>query len=564
MKLRCATYTRKSTEEGLDQEFNSLDAQRAACEAYVQSQAGEGWTTLKERYDDGGISGATMDRPALQQLLANIEAGKIDVGVVYKVDRLTRALSDFAKIVEIFDARNVSFVSVTQQFNTTSSMGRLTLNVLLSFAQFEREVTAERIRDKIAASKKKGMWMGGLMPLGYDAIDRKLIINEAEARTVRTLFDLYLKYGNVRLVKEDADRQGLTTKTRTPNGGQRRGGEPFTRGHIYKLLTNPIYVGEIVHKGARYPGAHEAIVNRQMWDSVQERLNRNSVARRSRSNSTNPSLLAGLIFDERGNRMVPSHASKSGRRYRYYVAGSSESGSSNASDCLRLPARAIEEVVVSGLCEFLCDRPRLISSLDLTGPRLKEVLSQATHLGIRIREFGPAEQRLILSEVVNRIDVRLDRIDLALDLSALHSKIGANQGARGNKESSARNLGEFRLDLPVTFRRRGVEMKLVINDGRNRVQFLDEKLIAAISRGHGWFAQLKGRDVRSIRDIAERDGSDQADVSRIVQLSFLAPDIVDAILEGRQPLELTASRLKRGYNLPATWTEQRRNLGFAR
>ncbi len=272
-RLRCAIYTRKSTDEGLDQAFNSLDAQREACEAYIASQAGEGWRLIRTRYDDGAYSGGTMDRPALQNLLADIGTGKVDTIVVYKVDRLTRSLADFARIVELFDTNNVSFVSITQQFNTTTSMGRLTLNMLLSFAQFEREVTGERIRDKIAASKRKGMWMGGVVPLGYDVVDRKLIVNAAEAETVRALFRLYLQHGSVRLVKNEADRRGLRTKRRRPQNGARRGGEPFTPGHIYKLLANPIYIGKIVHKGERHDGEHSAIIDRETWDSVQEQLN---------------------------------------------------------------------------------------------------------------------------------------------------------------------------------------------------------------------------------------------------------------------------------------------------
>ena len=256
-KLRCAIYTRKSSDEGLDQEFNSLDAQREACAAYIASQKHEGWACVPDRYDDGGISGATLDRPAMQKLLADIKARKIDVVVVYKVDRLTRALTDFAKIVEVFDALKVSFVSVTQQFNTTTSMGRLTLNVLLSFAQFEREVTAERIRDKIAASKKKGMWMGGNVPLGYDAKDRSLVINEVEAETVRTLFRLYLELGSVRALQAEAQRRGLRSKT----------GQPFSYGHLYFLLQNPIYIGLIRHKKATYPGLHPPIIDQATWDT---------------------------------------------------------------------------------------------------------------------------------------------------------------------------------------------------------------------------------------------------------------------------------------------------------
>jgi site-specific DNA recombinase len=265
--LRCAIYTRKSTEEGLDQDFNSLDAQREACTAYVMSQAGQGWKEIKKHYDDGGISGGTMNRPALQDLLKDIEAGKVDVVVVYKIDRLTRSLMDFAKIVEVFDAHEVSFVSVTQQFNTLSSMGRLTLNILLSFAQFEREVTAERIRDKIAASKRKGMWMGGAVPLGYVSKDKKLVIDPEEAETVRQIYKLYLDIGSVRQLKEHLDQLGCVTKKRLRNDGTSSGGRPFTRGHLYWLLSNPIYAGLISHRGRIADGQHQAIIDRETWEA---------------------------------------------------------------------------------------------------------------------------------------------------------------------------------------------------------------------------------------------------------------------------------------------------------
>jgi site-specific DNA recombinase len=302
-KFRCAIYTRKSSDEGLEQDFNSLDAQREACEAYITSQKHEGWLCLPDLYDDGGISGATLERPALQRLLDDIKARKVDVVVVYKVDRLTRALADFAKIVEIFDAQKVSFVSVTQQFNTTSSMGRLTLNVLLSFAQFEREVTAERIRDKIAASKKKGMWMGGTVPLGYDSKERTLIINQPEAKTVRMLFHLYLELGTVREVTEEANRRGLQTKLRKDLSSRMQGGVPFYRGHIYRILTNPIYIGQAT------------------WDAVQQMMDSNRVKRRNGTNAKNPSPLAGKIFDDKGTPFTPTHAIKKGRRYRFMSNG---------------------------------------------------------------------------------------------------------------------------------------------------------------------------------------------------------------------------------------------------
>jgi len=300
-RKRCAIYTRKSSEEGLEQGFNSLEAQRDACEAYIRSQQHEGWVLARSCYDDGGFSGGNLERPALQRLLADIRAGRIDIVVVYKVDRLTRSLADFARLVEILDAEGVSFVSVTQQFNTTSSMGRLTLNVLLSFAQFEREVTGERIRDKIAASKKKGLWMGGNVPLGYDANERALVINPAEAETVRRIFALYRELGCVRRVKEEADRLGLRTKRSTTANGIERGGTPLSRGHIYALLANPIYRGRIAHKGALYPGQHPALIEDETWTAVRARLAANAGNHKHRAGAVEPSLLAGLLVDAGGS-----------------------------------------------------------------------------------------------------------------------------------------------------------------------------------------------------------------------------------------------------------------------
>ena len=317
--LRCAIYTRKSSEEGLEQDFNSLHAQREACEAYIASQKHEGWIALPASYDDGGFSGGTMERPALQRLLRDIENGEIDVIVVYKVDRLTRALSDFARIVEVFDRREVSFVSVTQAFNTTTSMGRLTLNVLLSFAQFEREVTGERIRDKIAASKKKGMWMGGNPPLGYDVSDRKLAVNEAEAETARHIFRLYCRSKSVRELRHRLKAEGITSKRRIMRDGSVAGGKPINRDVLYHLLQNRIYLGEIVHRDSSYPGQHEAIIERDLWDQVQSILADNINGER-RGITSQPSLLTGLLVDEQGERLSPSHAVKQGRRYRYYVS----------------------------------------------------------------------------------------------------------------------------------------------------------------------------------------------------------------------------------------------------
>src|SRR6266849_108492 len=382
-RRRCAIYTRKSSEEGLEQEFNSLQAQCEACEAYIRSQRHEGWISARIRYDDGGFSGGNMERPALQRLLADIQGGRIDIIVVYKVDRLTRSLADFARLVEIFDAQGVSFVSVTQQFNTTSSMGRLTLNVLLSFAQFEREVTGERIRDKIAASKKKGMWMGGNVPLGYDASERTLVINPAEAETVRCIFALYRELGCVRRVKEKADRLGLSTKRNTTAGGIERGGRSFSRGHIYNLLSNPIYIGEIAHKGQLYPGQHPALIDTETWTAVRDRLATKASAHRRKADAAEPSLLAGVLVDAWGERFTPSHAVKKGRRYRYYVSGAliAEAGPDRAQGW-RLPAQEIEDTVIKVLTDALNSPALLIERFGTAIPsdQTRKMLDRAIRL----------------------------------------------------------------------------------------------------------------------------------------------------------------------------------------
>ncbi len=353
---RCAIYTRKSSEEGLEQDFNSLHAQREACEAFIKSQAGEGWRLIKTAYDDGGLSGGTMERPALLQLLADIRQGLVDVVVVYKVDRLTRSLADFAKMVEVFDAHGVSFVAVTQQFNTTTSMGRLTLNVLLSFAQFEREVTGERIRDKIAASKKKGMWMGGVTPLGYEVRERRLVVNPAEAAIVRDIFQRYLELGSVRLLKDDLDRRGIYSKVR-PWKGSTRGGGPFSRGALYKLLANPIYFGEIRHKQMCHPGQHEAIIDRELWQKVQQLLRERTVRHGTQPFHAGASPLAGKLFDDNGEPLYACGAAKGERRHRYYVSRKLVSGAaSQVQDGWRLAAPEIERSVAMAASLVLKDQ----------------------------------------------------------------------------------------------------------------------------------------------------------------------------------------------------------------
>ncbi|MCH8168512.1 MAG: recombinase family protein, partial [Proteobacteria bacterium] len=420
-------------------------------------------------------------------------------------------------------------------------------------------VTAERIRDKIAASKKKGMWMGGVVPLGYDVEARKLVINRAEAATVRKLFRLYLQHGNARLVKEKADRLGLRTKSRKPNNGTRPGAASFTRGHIYQLLANAIYVGEISHKGARYPGEHAPIIDRKTWEAVQAQLERNAAGRHYPANAKEPSLLAGLIHDGEGRPMTPSHANKAGRRYRYYITRQTEEPASGTEAVWRLPAPALEEVAVKGIHAFLKDRLRLSEALDLTKlppDRVGAILSKASRLGGRIRDAGPGEQRQLLLELVSRIDVQQDRLRVTLCAESLRSRIG-----HGNDRSQDSGPGAIPLDIPVRFRRRGIEMKLVMTGERASTTNPDARLIATLARAHHWFEELRTGVASSVGDLVTRHGVDQGDVSRCLPLAFLAPDIVEAILQGRQPVELTALRLKR-IGLPLSWVEQRRLLGF--
>ncbi len=407
------------------------------------------------------------------------------------------------------------------------------------------------------------MWMGGVVPLGYDAIDRKLVINKAEAETVRMLFRLYLSHANVRLVKQEVDRLGLTTKSRNPANGRRPGGEPFTRGHIYKLLANPVYAGEIVHKGARHAGEHDAIIDRKTWDAVQEQLRRNAVARHRDTNIKAPSLLAGLLFDEDGDRMAPSHASKAGRRYRYYISRPATRNSFDADTGLRLPASMIEDAVLDGVSSLLRDRLRLTEALRLTGERMKGILSEASRLGNRIFEAGPADQRSFLLDVVERIEMGHDRVSIILRTQTMRVMLSDGHQERERANTETRGKDDYRLDLPVKFRRRGVEMKLVITDERERPPAPDPHLIVAVAQGRQWFAKIRDGDVQSVRDLGDLHGVDQGDVSRILRLGLLAPDIVEAILAGRQPIELTAKRLKRVRDLPVSWAEQRLNLGFA-
>src|SRR5467141_3015306 len=499
--LRCAIYTRKSSEEGLEQEFNSLHAQREACEAYIQSQRHEGWTCLPQAYDDGGLSGATMDRPALQQLLADIQAGKVDVVVTYKVDRLTRSLADFAKLVELFDAQSVSFVSVTQQFNTTTSIGRLTLNVLLSFAQFEREVTSERIRDKIAASKRKGLWVGGPLPLGYHMKGDKIAVVEDEAERVRLIYRRYLELGGVNALVRDLRKRDIRTKSRLLATGVTRGGILFGRGSLFYLLRNRFYIGEVKYKDETLPGEQPAIMDRALFDPVQQKLT-DQWTTRSKTRNASDHLLTGLLFDDDGHRMVPTHATKAGVRYRYYVSLPhlhGESKTASVGSVSRVPATDIENIIVKSLNEHLIAQKK------------KPALS-LTHV---------RDGKAALEQVV-RIDVHEDRLAVRL------------KSADGEETSDAAD--EYLLSVPWQKPPSRKSRQILIPHGIPKSEIRPTRierrarLVSAIARGRRWLDEIVSGSVTDVQQIATRQRCSARQVNMTISLAFLAPEMANAAI----------------------------------
>jgi site-specific DNA recombinase len=556
--VRCAIYTRKSSEEGLEQSFNSLDAQREACEAYVLSQRHEGWTALVTRYDDGGFSGGSMDRPALKALMADIEAGKIDLIVVYKVDRLTRSLSDFAKMVELFDSKKISFVSVTQQFNTTTSMGRLTLNVLLSFAQFEREVTGERIRDKIAASKKKGMWMGGMLPVGYDAIDRKLVVNPSEASQVIHIYQRYLALGCVSKLKAELDSAGIVSKVRTSRTGKVSGGCPYSRGALYELLRNRIYLGEIKHGNRHYPGQHETIVPLSLWDKVQAKLSENIQGERSGIKAKEPSLLVGLVYDDTGMRLTPSHTVKGGKRYRYYVSQSGQLPKK------RIPANDLERVVVGRITTFLIAGQELLDAFTSErygAPEQLALLRAAKVMSEKLDDSAVTDKRAFLQATIERIVVKGSCIEISLNyLGVKEALVPPDKRLAASAEGSARPTSTsppITLTANTRLTRCGLEVRLIVvgEESQQETARISQSLIKAMARGRSWYEQLTSRGGLSLSDLAQASGVNDRYTSRILRFAFLAPDVVEAILEGQQPKGTTLE--KAFINMPLSWEKQR-------
>jgi site-specific DNA recombinase len=530
---RCAIYTRKSTEHNLDLEFNSLDAQREACEAYIKSQANEGWRAIPGRYDDGAFSGASLERPALQQLLADVGSGKIEIVLVYKVDRLTRSLADFAKLIELFDTHDVSFVSVTQSFNTSSSMGRLTLNVLLSFAQFERELIGERVRDKIAASKRKGIWVGGPVPLGYAAVDKKIVVVPAEAAAVRTIFARYLQLGSIRALAQELDRRGIRSKPRRLSDGRTVGGARFGVGALAHLLKNRFYIGEVVYRGQVHRGEHEPILDSALFEAVQAKLAAQAVARRCRLRGS-PALLSGRLFDDRGNRMSPSHANKGGARYRYYVSQAVLQKKPHASGSVsRVPAAEIEALVVaalrnhlnaSGAGEQLPDDDR-----DLVERHLDRVTLIPNHAELRVRQIVEAAQAHDAANNSSGPPIG------SVTTIAVPWTSPVPAAVKGIVHVPAHNT-------PIKASRR-------------------ETLLIAIAKARQWMNDLAHGRAANFAVIARRERKAERHIRLLAPLAFLSPRIVSALLDGTAPADLILTQLARA--LPHSWAEQERRVGIS-
>jgi site-specific DNA recombinase len=547
-QVRCAVYTRKSSEEGLEQSFNSLHAQREACCAFIQSQKHEGWTLVGDHYDDGGFSGGTMERPALRQLLSDIQEHKIDTLVVYKVDRLTRSLMDFSKMIEVFDAHGVSFVSVTQQFNTTTSMGRLTLNVLLSFAQFEREVTGERIRDKIAASKRKGMWMGGAVPLGYDRINHRLVVNQAEAEAVREIFRQYLRLGCVSKLRDHLAQHQISGKLRTNVQGQTSGGVPYGRGALYHLLRNRLYVGEIVHGSRYYPGQHEPILSRELWDRVAAQLAANSQARRQGKSVSTPSLLSGILFDPQGVRFTPTHAVKNGRRYRYYTSQAAIQHADQRPKPARIPAQELETLILSQIAGQLASPEQCLTDLD--GPEKEIAAARAAHLAKRWPELETSEQHEFLRKIVRRVVIGSATAWIDIDRRKLLERLLDHEP---EFQPAAGKQHILKLSAAFQSLHRGRQIHLVPPNGPSSEGTPVPSLIHAVARAYLWYERIMAGEVETIRDLARGAGVTTAYVTRILQLAFLSPKIVEIVLSGKHRSDLVLAHLLK---LPVDWPTQ--------
>jgi site-specific DNA recombinase len=541
-RVRCAIYTRKSSEEGLEQDFNSLHAQRESCAAYVLSQAGEGWELLPGAYDDGGLSGGTLERPALKRLLADVAAGSIDIIVVYKVDRLTRSLLDFSKLVEAFDRAEVSFVSVTQSFNTTTSMGRLTLNMLLSFAQFEREVTAERIRDKIAASKAKGMWMGGTPPLGYRPDGRSLAIVEEHAAIVRDIYARYLKLGNVRLLAEQLHSEGIRSPARQRLSGTAFGGATFSRGQLYLILKNPIYVGLIPHKEQTFPGKHPAIIAQDQWDAVRRLLAEHVQGQRTLRQETR-SLLADKIVGPAGEPLIATHSNKGKVRYRYYVTRDAHHGAQAGG--MRIPAKEIEGLVTTRVAALFEDPLALAerAELEVRPGQIAAMMQRGAEFSASLK----GSQRFTIAELVSQVRIAPGHIEIAVSTARVGELLELDPAGSASPT--------IVLTEHMHLTRTGMVVRLVDGTGKGAAPVLDQSVTAMLVKARAWWAVLAGGET-NIKALAKAEGVTASWMSRIVRLAFLSPAVVAAVLDGTLRGDVGGAAFSRPGAVPERWDKQ--------
>ncbi|HRK98460.1 MAG TPA: recombinase family protein [Alphaproteobacteria bacterium] len=571
IKKRCAIYTRKSTEEGLDQDFNSLDAQREAAEHHIRAQAHEGWVLIPQRYDDGGFSGGSMERPAVRRLIHDIENGLIDVVVVYKIDRLSRSMADFMKFMELFDKRKVSFVSVTQHFNTDTSMGRLTLNILQSFAQFEREMTAERIRDKFAASKRKGMWMGGVPPLGYNVRNRKLEINPQEAEIVQYIFHRYIEMGSTTILVKELAEKGYTTKSWVSRSGKHHKGNSINKSTIYKILCSQIYIGKILHKGTVYEGEHEGIVSKETFDKARAISNNRKPNESPLRCKAAHYILRGIVFDEDGYALTCAAVKKKTKRYRYYVSTQAVKKSYADSDLRTVSATLLENVIVDQMRRLL-SRPEWTKKVlanpqwgDISDPQMEEKIIRALENFEQLwDELFPVEQERLVKLLIQRVVVTTTKVSIELRpvgmIGLLHEimpdvKI---EKSRPTKDSP------ITIEIPIKLRKRSGRKYITAPDGRDLSSYRKPKyqtnMMQAIVRGHQFSDMLDREPDITIKHLAQREMLDHGYVAKTIRMTQLAPDIIEAILNGRQPQAMTLAELMRPF--PNCWNTQRVHFGF--
>ncbi len=537
--VKCAIYTRKSSEEGLDLEFNSLDAQREACEAYIKSQKHEGWQLVDKHYNDGGYSGGTLERPALKELLNDISLGNVNIIIVYKIDRLTRSLMDFSKIVEVLDKNQTSFVSITQQFNTTTSMGRLTLNMLLSFAQFEREVTGERIRDKYAASKQKGMWMGGVAPIGYYREDKKLYPDLKEAGKVKRIFEKYIELKTVHRLKEYLDNNNILSRI----------GKKFSKGILYKILSNRVYIGEVPHKDKWYKGLHEAVIDLELFSNVQNLLKENNLNAKSIKHCKTGSLLSGKIFDDKNNYMSPAHSNKNGKRYRYYISQAViQHDRERIGIIAKIPAGEIESFVTNVIKELLSDKETMQSLLkELAVNIQKTIITETVDINLSSD---------ILRSIISKIKVFKEKVKISYYPEQLKELLLSNYEKREFKEVNNKTETTIIKNIKIAVVDNG--SKIII--GADSTNKPNEVLINALLKGYKWNKLLVERKVKNIQEICTTEKVTSRYVKDLLELSYLSPKIQESIIKGTQSQDLTLIKLKS--ITTSDWKEQEKILNI--